>query len=140
MRIAMQSKAISAPRFRYSPCVKIGAAYQVSGMVALDPVTGVLVGSGVRAETACILNNLRLAMPDYGLTIDDLLSARIFTTRFEEFSEINAAWDEFFTTDMTPPARTAVGVSALPLGASVEIEFAFIKSTPYLKKKLWKAK
>jgi 2-iminobutanoate/2-iminopropanoate deaminase len=128
MRITIQSAAIPAPRFRYSPCVKIGPFYQVSGMVALDPATGLLESGGPGAETACILSNLQRALPDYGLTLDDLLIARVFTTRFDAFADINAAWEAVFTTEITPPARTTVGVSALPLGATVEIEFSFVKS------------
>jgi 2-iminobutanoate/2-iminopropanoate deaminase len=124
----MQSNAIPAPRFRYSPCVKIGPVYQVSGMVALHPESGQLVSGGPGAETACILSNLQRALPDYGLALDDLLIARIFTTRFDAFAAINAAWEAVFTADVAPPARTTVGVSALPLGATVEIEFSFVKS------------
>lgn len=128
MRITMQSSAIPAPRFRYSPCVRIGQVYQVSGMVALDPVSGQLTEGGAGAETSRIMANLLAALPDYGLTLDDLLIARIFTTRFEQFAAINAAWESVFVDGAAPPARTTVGVSALPLNASVEIEFSFVKS------------
>lgn len=127
MRQTLQSSAIPAPRFHYSPCVRIGNTWQVSGMVALDLATGTLVGGGPGAETSRILENLRSALPDYGVTLDDLLIARVFTTRFDLFPEINAAWEAFFTADLVPPARTSVGVSALPLAATVEIEFTFAK-------------
>jgi 2-iminobutanoate/2-iminopropanoate deaminase len=60
--------------------------------------------------------------------LDELLVARIFTTKFEEFAAINAAWEAVFSEEIIPPARTSVGVSALPLGAAVEIEFTFIKA------------
>ncbi len=126
-RLCIQSAAIPAPRFRYSPCVQIGSMVQVSGMIALDPVSGQLARGGAGAETACILANLQHALNDYQVTLDDLLIARIFTTRFEDFAEINAAWEAVFSADMTPPARTSVGVSALPLGACVEIEFSFVR-------------
>lgn len=97
-------------------------------MVALDPSTGVLTEGGPGEETARILDNLKLALPDYGITLDDLLIARVFTTHLDRFSEINSAWEAFFIqAGSAPPARTSVGVSALPLGASVEIEFTFIK-------------
>ncbi|MFZ6648067.1 RidA family protein [Undibacterium sp. TJN25] len=128
MRITLQSGNIPAPKFRYSPCVKIGSSYQVSGMVALDPASGTLVAGGPAAETACILSNLQRALPDYGLGLDDLLIARIYTTRMDAFVDINSAWEAVFTADRVPPARTSVGVSALPLGACVEIEFSFVKS------------
>lgn len=127
MRTTIQSGAIPAPRFRYSPCVQIGSMVQVSGMIALDPVSGQLASGGAGAETGCILANLQRALHDYQVTLDDLLIARIFTTRFEDFAEINAAWEKVFSADTMPPARTSVGVSALPLGACVEIEFSFVR-------------
>lgn len=127
MRVTVQSDKIPAPRFRYSPCVKIGSTYQVSGMIGLDYATGKIAAGGVGAETDMILGNLLRALPDYGLTLGDLLIARIFTTKFEEFPAINAAWEAVFSEGTVPPARTSVGVSALPLGATVEIEFTFIK-------------
>jgi len=127
MRQTLTSSAIPAPRFHYSPCVRIGNTWQVSGMVALDLNTGALAGGGPGPETTRILENLRSALPDYGVTLDDLLIARVFTTRFDLFPEINAAWEKFFTADIVPPARTSVGVSALPLAATVEIEFTFAK-------------
>lgn len=127
-RICIQSDAIPAPRFHYSPCVRIGPIVQVSGMIGLDSVSGALVSGGPGAETACILTNLQSALADYEVTLSDLLIARIFTTRFEAFAEINAAWEATFTNDAHPPARTSVGCCALPLGASVEIEFTFVQS------------
>ena len=96
-------------------------------MVALDPDTGTLVDGGPGPETTRILENLRRVLPDYGVTLDDLLIARVFTTRFDMFAEINSAWEAFFAVDAAPPARTTVGVSALPLAANVEIEFTFAK-------------
>jgi 2-iminobutanoate/2-iminopropanoate deaminase len=55
--------------------------------------------------------------------MSSILSATLYTTDFDRFSEINAAWNDFFDDDTSPPARTAVGVSALPLGATVEMDF-----------------
>ena len=128
MRELLTSSAIPAPKFRYTPCVKAGPHYTVSGMVALDPSTNELVRGGVAEETRRILQNLWAAMPDYGVSVQHMVSARIYTTAFAQFKEINAVWEEFFA-DVAPPARTSIGVSALPLGALVEIEFAFYRET-----------
>jgi len=128
-RQVLRSTVIPAPRFFYSPCVRIGSIVQVAGMVGLDLDSGELVAGGPGAEMTRIFGNLRRALPDYRVSLDDLLIARIFTTRFDDFAEINAAWDVALTGADIPPARTAVGVSALPLGASVEVEFTFVVTT-----------
>jgi len=126
MREVLRSDKLPGPRFKYSPCIKAGPFYQFAGMIALDPVSGGLVDGGPRQETKKILDNLLDALPDFGLTLDHMFAARIFTTAFDRFPEINEAWSDVFQT-VDPPARTSVGVSALPLGASVEIEFTFYK-------------
>jgi 2-iminobutanoate/2-iminopropanoate deaminase len=121
----LTSTHLPRPRFRYSQVIKAGPWILFSGMIALDQATGTLEPGGPGAETAKILGNLGAALPDLGLTLADLASARIFTTQFAEFPAINAAWEQWLGASTRPPARTSVGVAALPLGASVEIEFAF---------------
>ena len=125
---ALSSANLPAPRFRYSPLVKAGPFYQSAGMIALNPQTGALEPGGVGPETARILANLLQALPDFSLTLDDLVNATIYTTHMDEFPAINAAWEAVFTPGQRPPARTSVGVSALPLGAGVEITFAFYRT------------
>ncbi len=125
---ALTSPNLPAPRFRYSPLVKSGPFYTTAGMVALDRASGELEPGGAGPETTRILSNLMAALPDFELTLDDLVSARIFTTQFDQFPAINAAWEDVFAAGDRLPARTAVGVSALPLGATVEMEFAFYKT------------
>ncbi len=124
MRDLLTSARIPAPRFRYTPCVKSGSFGFVSGMVGLDPTTGALVGGGVGAQTQRIFDNLHLALPDYGFTLQQLCVARVFVTRFQDFAEFNEVWERQFA-EVDPPARTSAGVAALPLGARVEIEFTF---------------
>lgn len=130
MITAPTSAALPRPRFRYSPVVRAGGWTYFSGMIALDPRTGTLEAGGAGAETTRILSNLGAALPDLGLTLRELVIARIYTTRFDEFPAINAAWEAWLGEGTTPPARTSVGVSALPLAATVEMEFAFYGDSP----------
>ena len=124
MRELIISKKGPQPRFMYTPCVKNGPLGAVSGMVALDPETGKLIDGDVAAQTQRIFDNLYLALADYGFTMQELCLARIYTTCMDQFASINRVWELQFA-DVAPPARTSVGVSALPLGAQVEIEFMF---------------
>ncbi|MGD9945058.1 MAG: RidA family protein [Burkholderiaceae bacterium] len=120
------STRLAAPKFHYSPCVRSGGIGLVSGMVALDPVSSRLIDGGVGAQTQRIFDNLRLALPDYGFELDQLALARVYLTDFGRFAEFNAVWEKQFES-LPPPARTSLGVQALPLGAQVEIEFLFIE-------------
>lgn len=125
----LRSAALPKPRFRYCPMVKAGPFYKTAGMIALDPASGKLAEGGVKVEAAAILGNLVAALPDFGLELGDMLSATIYTTDFECFPQINEAWEDVFPDPAVVPARTALGVSALPLEASVEIEFQFYRSS-----------
>lgn len=124
-RQVLASRTLPAPRFRYSPVVQAGPFVFVSGLVALDAATGALVPGGTFAQTAQILANLQRLVDEQGWHLEQLVLARIFCADFQNFGEVNRAWEAFFT-GMVPPARTSVGVSALPLGALVEIEFQFV--------------
>jgi 2-iminobutanoate/2-iminopropanoate deaminase len=128
MREIIAVPSLPAPKFRYSPCVKAGPFYHMAGMVALDPTTGKLVEGGPYEETRRILDNAALAARDLGMTLKDLVAATIYTTRFQDFPAINRAWEGVFDDKLPPPARTSIGVAALPLGATVEIEFRFYKA------------
>ena len=125
---ALSSENLPAPRFRYSPLVKAGPFYKTAGMIALNKETGQLEPGGAGPETARILNNLLEALPDFGLALDDLVSATIFTTQMDRFPEINKSWEAVFSADMHLPARSAVGATALPINAAVEMEFWFYKA------------
>lgn len=121
------SSQSAAPKFRYSPCVRNGQMGLVSGMVGLDPHSGQLVDGGLPAQTQRIFDNLRLALPDYGFAWEELALARVYLSDFTQFPAFNAVWEQQFAPDQAP-ARTSVGVQALPLGALVEMEFVFLQA------------
>ncbi len=125
---SLLSKKLTAPKFKYSQLVKAGPHYYCSGLIALDNETGELISGGVGKETEVILANLQLLMEEFNLTWSHLAFARVFTSDFEHFSEFNTAWEQVFNNlEVSPPARSSVGVSTLPLNATIEIEFTFYK-------------
>jgi 2-iminobutanoate/2-iminopropanoate deaminase len=127
MRQALISTQLTAPLFRYSQLIKAGPNYVCSGMIALDNDSGQLIEGDSGEQTRKIFQNLSILMTEFSLVLNDLVSVRIFSTKFDQFPLINQAWEEVFTIDKVPPARSAVGVSALPLNALVELEFTFYK-------------
>lgn len=97
----------------------------MSGLLGLDPRSGRLIDGGMGAETRQILQNLERLSAELGLELDQLMLARIYCADFSRFGEINQVWETFYR-NRTPPARTSVGATALPLGALVEMEFQFV--------------
>lgn len=119
------SLTLPAPHFSYSPVVRAGAFVFVSGLVGLEPGSGRLIEGGMEAETRQILKNLERLSAELSLDLDQLMLARIYCADFSRFGEINQVWETFYK-NRTPPARTSVGATALPLGALVEMEFQFV--------------
>lgn len=98
--------------------VRAGDLHFFSGQVG--HVAGTLVEGGVRAQADAALKNLVDALTDAGLTAGDVVKTTVYLTSMGDYAEMNEAYSAVFTTE--PPARTAVCVSALPLGALIEIE------------------
>jgi len=119
------SMTLPAPHFSYSPVVRAGGFIFVSGLVGLDPQSSRLVDGGIGAQTLQILQNLERLSEELGLALDQLMLARIYCADFTRFGEISQVWETFYK-NRTPPARTSVGATALPLGALVEMEFQFV--------------
>lgn len=104
----------------YSHAVVSGGLLFCSGQTPIDPSTGVLVQGGVGEQAARCLENLSLVCAAAGATLSDAVRISVYVTDMGTFKEVNEAYATFFETD--PPSRTTVGVAALPLGATVEMD------------------
>jgi 2-iminobutanoate/2-iminopropanoate deaminase len=104
----------------YSQAVRVGALVFCSGQVGLDPATGELVPGGTETQTRRALENLSAVLGAAGATIDDVVKTTIYLTDLGDFGLVNGIYGEFMGKGL--PARATVQVSALPKGASVEIE------------------
>lgn len=124
-RTLVTPRALPAPRFRYTPVVIAQGFAFVSGLVGLVPASGTLATGGAFGQARQVLENLRAVCEEQGWSLEQLVAARIYCIDFSEFPDVNRAWEECFAT-VKPPARTSVGVSALPLGARVEMEFQLV--------------
>ena len=104
----------------YSQAIKAGPFVFCSGQVGINPVTGELVAGGVENELRQVMSNLVEVLKSAGASWDGVVKTTIFLTNLADFGAVNRIYGEHV--DSTPPARSTVQVSALPRGASVEIE------------------
>ena len=107
----------------YSQAVVTGAPLLFcSGQIPLNPASGELIEGGAGEQTTRCLENLDAVCREAGTTLANAIRVGVFCTDLAgDWAEVNAAYERFFA-DGEPPARAAVGVSALPKGARVEIE------------------
>lgn len=100
--------------------VHAGVLY-CSGSLHLDPVSGALDNQTTAHEARRSLANLDAVCHEAGTSLARALRLGVYTTRLDDFTTINEAYAEFFEGRQVP-ARTTIGVAALPLGATVEID------------------
>ncbi len=104
----------------YSRAVWAGDILYMAGQLGLDPATGKLVEGGAGAETEQLLKGLSAVLAAAGLSMGDVVKANVFLTDMNDFAAMNKVYETFF--EAPYPARSTIGVAALPGGGHVEIE------------------
>ena len=104
----------------YSQGIATDRLLFTAGQAALDPATGQLVEGGIDAETERVMANLTSVLDAAGCSWGDVVKTTIFLVDMADFAAVNAIYGRFMSDP--PPARSTVGVAALPKGARVEIE------------------
>jgi len=105
----------------YSQAVRAGDLVFLSGQIPLDPATMELVGGDdVGAQARQAFANLAAVAEAAGGSLAQLLKLNVYLTDLGNFQLVNEVMTEVFQEPY--PARAALGVSALPRGAAVEVE------------------
>lgn len=121
MKRAVLTPGAPAPVGPYSQAIVSGGFVFASGQIPLDPATGKLVEGGFEAQAERVLDNLRAVLEAAGASLDSVVRTNVFLTDLALFPRLNAVYGRYFTAD-PKPARSTIGVAALPLGAPLEIE------------------
>jgi reactive intermediate/imine deaminase len=104
----------------YSQAVAAGGLVFLSGQIPLDPDTMELVSDEVAEQTDRVFRNLAAVAGAAGGVLADLVKLTVYLTDLNDFGTVNEVMARHM--DEPYPARAAIGVSALPRGAAVEIE------------------
>ena len=101
----------------------------ITGQMPTDPAApDAPLPEGIEAQTRRVIDNLRIVLGGIGLGLEHITMARIYLTQFErDYAALNALWPSFFAVGKLP-ARTTVGVTALAVGALVEIDLVARRS------------
>ena len=104
----------------YSQGIEHNNFVYTSGQIPLNPDTGKLVEGDFKKEVEQVLNNVDAVLKEGGSSLDKAIKLTVFVTDLGKFKDLNEVFKSFFGEN--PPARSALQVSALPLGVRVEIE------------------
>lgn len=111
----------------YVQGISIGNMIITSGQLPLDPKTKVM-SDDVAEQTTQSLNNALAIIKEAGLNAKHIVKTTVFVKDLNEFSLINAAYEDFFNKhNASFPARSCVEVARLPMDAKIEIEVLAVR-------------
>ncbi|KTD32993.1 endoribonuclease L-PSP [Legionella nautarum] len=104
----------------YSQAIRCDNTVYLSGQIPLDPKTMQLCSDEIRMQINQVFDNLAAVCEAAGGSLADLVRITVYLTDLNHFPLINEAMTRYFAEPY--PARAAIGVSALPRGAQIEID------------------
>lgn len=122
--VTMEKKIIRtdnapAPIGPYNQAVQYGDMLFISGQIPIDPKTGNLVQTDIKAETKQVMENLKAILDEAGMSFNNIIKTTIFLMDMGQFAQVNEVYGSYFGEGA--PARETVQVSGLPKGVNVEI-------------------
>ena len=112
----------------YSQAIETDQLVFCSGQIGIDPKNGSLV-EGIENQTRQAMSNIANVLQAAGSDLDHVVKTTIFLANIGDYKTVNEIYGSYFTEHK--PARSAVQVAALPLGALVEIEMIAAKIIDY---------
>ena len=123
-RHPIHSDAAPAAIGPYSQAVRIGNTVYCSGQIPLDPRTGELVSGDIRVQARRAFDNLKAVVDAAGADFGQVARLGLYLLDLGQFAEVNAVMGEYFQAPY--PARSTIGVSALPKGAVFEVDAVLV--------------
>ncbi len=108
----------------YSQAIEVNGIVYTSGVIPVDPATGI-IPEGVEAQATQAIGNLINLLEAAGSCSANVIKTTVFIKNMNDFATINKIYASFFTE--TYPARSCVEVARLPKDVLIEIEAIAIK-------------
>jgi 2-iminobutanoate/2-iminopropanoate deaminase len=109
----------------YSQGIVANGFVFASGQIPIVPATGELNVGTIEEQARQVLSNLGAVLEAAGSSLNDVVKATVFLQDMNDFSRMNAVYQEFFQAPY--PARAAVQVARLPRDVKIEIEAVAVK-------------
>ncbi|PSP34588.1 reactive intermediate/imine deaminase [Halobacteriales archaeon QH_10_67_22] len=120
MKRTVSTDAAPAAVGAYSQATETDDLVFTAGQIPLTPEGDLLDDAAIDVQTQQALENVAAVLAAADADMDDALKVTVYLDDIEDFDAMNDAYETFFDDD--PPARSAVGVDALPKGVGVEVE------------------
>ncbi|KAI5475244.1 hypothetical protein MNV49_001690 [Pseudohyphozyma bogoriensis] len=128
-KVAITSSKAPKPAPFLSSAIVAGNTIYCSGACGQDPETGAFIPGTVKDRTIRALKNVQALLQEAGADLKDIVTITIYLGHYvEDFASFNEAYLEVFNPLPGPkPARTCIGVAALPAGTDVEMTCIAVK-------------
>jgi len=120
MKIAIQTAQAPEVMGTYSQAIRADKTIYLSGQLPIDPNTMDLCSEEIDAQITQVFDNLAAVCMEAGGSLDDVVKLTIYLKDLTHTPRVNDIMTRYFSTPY--PARTSLGVTALPRGARVGID------------------
>lgn len=114
------NNSVNAPTVPYSHTVAFSHYNHISGQLPLDPETLTVVNGYIQAQTKQCLNNIKAIIESVDHVMDDIVKVNIQLKNMLDIEFVDEIYASFFKEAL--PARTVIGVSAIPMDALIQID------------------
>lgn len=109
----------------YSQAVEVNGIIYTSGVIPVNPGTGMIVGSTAAEQAEQAFINLRNLVEASGSSMENVIKTVVFIKNMDDFTAINEIYSKYFPAPY--PARSCVEVARLPKDVLIEVEAIVVK-------------
>jgi len=120
MKTVIATKDAPAAVGPYSQAIATGDLLFCAGQIPLVPATGELAGDDITTQARQVCENIKAVLAANGMTFANVVKSTVFLPDLADFAAMNEVYKQYFTEPY--PARSTIGISALPRACKVEIE------------------
>jgi reactive intermediate/imine deaminase len=111
----------------YSQAIEAGGMVYLSGQIPLNPETMTLCSADISEQIHQVFKNISAVVHAASCSLSQVVKLTVYLTDLTYFSRVNEIMAQYFSEPY--PARVALGVSALPRGALIEIDAIVMKES-----------
>lgn len=123
----LNSGKLYPPGLPFSEAVRVDNTLYLSGQIGIQPGTLKLVPGGIREESRQAMTNIKTTLEAHGYSMANLVKCTVMLADISKWGEFNEVYKTFFSDHF--PARSALGVTGLAIGAQVEVDCIAVAST-----------
>ena len=119
MKQKIYSKNAPTPIGPYSQAIIANNMIYLSGQIAINPKTNLIITDSIETETNMVLKNIQNILKEKECSMDQIIKCTIFLKDMTKFEKVNKVYEKHFQPPY--PARETVQVSCLPKNVNIEI-------------------